>query len=526
MWHESLEEASKLYFGEKNVEGMLDTLDILHNMMDRGPTTDKENGFMQAYGRDLNEAKEFCRRFRQSRNNKEIDMAWEKYYAVFKRITKQLQQITSLELNSVSPKLVANRDFELAVPGTYEPNKPLIRIRAFNSNIQVISSKQRPRKISMYGSNGYEYVFLLKGHEDLRQDERVMQIFGLVNNLLLKNHETARRDLAIQRYSVIPLSQNSGLLEWLLNCDTMHSLIKEYREKKSIVLNFEHKIIMKLAPDYEHLTPIQKVQIFEMAIENSSGDDLAKILWHKSLTADKWLERRTNYTRSLAVMSMVGYVLGLGDRHPSNLMIDRINGKIIHVDFGDCFETAMTREKFPEKIPFRLTRMLKNAMEVTGIEGTFRRTCESVMKVLRSNRDSVMAVLEAFVYDPLVYWKLVEATAPNNQQQALNINNPSQQTVNNLNNANLAQNQNNQSGTNLAQAMNQNASATNLDETTTEETNRKAIMVLNRVKDKLFGNDFADKTSIDEQKQVDLLIRQATSSENLSQCFIGWCAWW
>ena len=74
--------------------------------------------------------------------------------------------------------------------------------------------------------------------------------------------------------------------------------------------------------------------------------------------------------------------------------------------------------------------------------------------------------------------------------------------------------------------MNQNASATNLDETTTEETNRKAIMVLNRVKDKLFGNDFVDKTSIDEQKQVDLLIRQATSSENLSQCFIGWCAWW
>lgn len=53
--------------------------------------------------------------------------------------------------------------------------------------------------------------------------------------------------------------------------------------------------------------------------------------------------------------------------------------------------------------------MLKNAMEVTGIEGTFRRTCESVIRVLRINRDSVMAVLEAFVYDPLVYWRLVEA---------------------------------------------------------------------------------------------------------------------
>ena len=41
----------------------------------------------------------------------------------------------------------------------------------------------------------------------------------------------------------------------------------------------------------------------------------------------------------------------------------------VHVDFGDCFETAMTRDKYPEKVPFRLTRMLVRAMEVSGIEG-------------------------------------------------------------------------------------------------------------------------------------------------------------
>lgn len=59
-----------------------------------------------------------------------------------------------------------------------------------------------------------------------------------------------------------------------------------------------------------------------------------------------------------------------------------------------------------------------------------------------------------------------------------------------------------------------------------EETNRKAIQVLNRVKDKLTGRDFGDENPIDEARQVDLLICQATSSENLCQCFIGWCAWW
>lgn len=54
-------------------------------------------------------------------------------------------------------------------------------------------------------------------------------------------------------------------------------------------------------------------------------------------------------------------------------MLDRMSGKIVHIDFGDCFEVAMTREKYPEKIPFRLTRMLVNAMEVSH-EG-FRTDC-------------------------------------------------------------------------------------------------------------------------------------------------------
>jgi len=36
-------------------------------------------------------------------------------------------------------------------------------------------------------------------------------------------------------------------------------------------------------------------------------------------------------------MWIVGYILGLGDRHPSNIMIERNTGKVIHIDFGDCF---------------------------------------------------------------------------------------------------------------------------------------------------------------------------------------------
>ncbi|GFH29936.1 uncharacterized protein HaLaN_28688, partial [Haematococcus lacustris] len=214
--------------------------------------------------------------------------------------------------------------------------------------------------------------------------------------MLSNDRATAERDLSIARYAVIPLSPNSGLIGWVPNCDTLHALIREYREAKKQPLNLEHRLMLGMAPDYDHLMVIQKVEVFEFALDSTSGEDLHKVLWLKSRNSEVWLDRRTNYTRSAAVMSMVGYILGLGDRHPSNLMLDRYSGKLLHIDFGDCFEASMTRDKFPEKVPFRLTRMMVKAMEVSGLEGNFRTTCENVMRVLRSNKESVTAMLEAF----------------------------------------------------------------------------------------------------------------------------------
>jgi len=62
---------------------------------------------------------------------------------------------------------------------------------------------------------------LLKGREDLRQDERVMQLFKLVNRLLHNNPETEKKDLLITRFSVIPLSTLTGLIGWVQDCDTL-----------------------------------------------------------------------------------------------------------------------------------------------------------------------------------------------------------------------------------------------------------------------------------------------------------------
>ncbi|ESO95689.1 hypothetical protein LOTGIDRAFT_214800 [Lottia gigantea] len=515
LWHEGLEDASRLYFGERNISGMFATLEPLHAMLDKGCHTLKETSFNQAYGHDLIQAQDWCKKYQRSGNVKDLTQAWDLYYHVFRRISKQLPQLTSLELQYVSRKLLQCQDLELAVPGTYQPNQPVVKIKRVKSSLQVITSKQRPRKLSIYGSDGKEYQFLLKGHEDLRQDERVMQLFGLVNSLLRNNQNTFRRNLTITRFSAIPLSTNSGLIGWVPHCDTLHSLIRDYREKKKILLNIEHRLMLRMAPDYDHLTLMQKVEVFEHALEHTQGDDLAKILWNKSPSSEVWFDRRTNYTRSLATMSMVGYVLGLGDRHPSNLMLDRMSGKIIHIDFGDCFEVAMVREKFPEKIPFRLTRMLINAMEVTGIEGNYQMTCQSVMEVLREHKDSLMAVLEAFVYDPLLNWRLVDATTKPKTKANRSDSYAGSQEQDLLESVDLSQSTSKKS-------VPDSIKAAGGDNVPLEVLNKKAIDIINRVRDKLTGRDFGGEEPMNVKNQVELLIKQATTHENLCQCYIGW----
>jgi phosphatidylinositol kinase/protein kinase (PI-3 family) len=85
------------------------------------------------------------------------------------------------------------------IPGTYEAGKPVLKIGSFVQTLSVISSKQRPRKLTILADDGSPQLFLLKGHEDLRQDERVMQLFGLINDLLATDRKAdGNRDLAIQ----------------------------------------------------------------------------------------------------------------------------------------------------------------------------------------------------------------------------------------------------------------------------------------------------------------------------------------
>jgi ataxia telangiectasia mutated family protein len=61
----------------------------------------------------------------------------------------------------------------------------------------------------------------------------------------------------------------------------------------------------------------------------------------KHKTPMSWFAMRLNYTRSVATTSIVGHILGLGDRHTSNILIESSTGEVVHIDLGIAFEQVI-----------------------------------------------------------------------------------------------------------------------------------------------------------------------------------------
>jgi phosphatidylinositol kinase/protein kinase (PI-3 family) len=85
---------------------------------------------------------------------------------------------------------------------------------------------------------------------------------------------------------------------------------------------------------------------------------------------DLWYEARVNFVKSCAIWSMIGYVIGLGDRHGDNILIHTHTGEVTHVDF-DCIFEKGAKLKVPEIVPFRLTANIMDAFGIFKEKGVF-----------------------------------------------------------------------------------------------------------------------------------------------------------
>ncbi|EOD43838.1 putative inositol kinase kinase protein [Neofusicoccum parvum UCRNP2] len=271
----------------------------------------------------------------------------------------------------------------------------VVTISSFSDDVLILNSLQRPRKVVVRGSDGRPYGLLCKPKDDLRKDQRLMEFNAMVNRALLGDVESSKRRLDIRTYAVTPLNEECGACEWVDGLKPMRDIIlKLYREKN---MKIDYTITKeKLNEACSHP---DKISIFTDDIIKYFRPVLHEWFIETYPEPEAWFAARLKYTRSCAVMSIVGHVLGLGDRHGENLLLIEDDGRVFHVDFNCLFDKGLTFEK-PELVPFRLTHNMVDAMGAYGVEGPFRLAAELTLRQLRQHIDTLMTILETFLYDP------------------------------------------------------------------------------------------------------------------------------
>ncbi|KAJ5731044.1 uncharacterized protein N7483_005552 [Penicillium malachiteum] len=364
------------------------------------------------------------------------------------------------------PSLPTSHDAEYLKGFRAFPRDPTT-IETVLDEAQILNSLQKPRKISIRGSDGKIYNALCKPKDDLRKDQRLMEFNNMINRFLKRDVEASKRRIYIKTYAVTPLNEECGLIEWVDNLRTLREIVIKLLRERGISPNYTD-IKHYLNEICAEKAGLSKLSLFTTKILAKLPPVLHEWFVEMFPETEAWFTARMRYTRSAAVMSMVGYVLGLGDRHGENLSFEEGTGGILHVDFNCLFDKGQTFEK-PEVVPFRLTHNMIDAFGAYGYNGPFRRTCEITLSLLRQNEDALMTILETFLHDPTTDF--------------------------------IGKRRRNH---------------TNVPDT--------PAGVLEDVRNKLRGFMSKQPIALSVDGQVDELIMQATDKKNLAAMYIGWCA--
>lgn len=229
------------------------------------------------------------------------------------------------------------------------------------------------------------------------------QVFAAVSELLKLHRTTRQRNLGIRTYKVLPLTSSSGLIEFVPDTIPLHEYLMPAHERYH-PKDLKGSQCRKEISNAQTKSTDTRIGVYRKVTERFHPV-MRYFFMENFPDPDEWFTKRTAYTRTTAAISMLGHVLGLGDRHGHNILLDSKTGEVVHIDLGVAFEMGRVLP-VPELVPFRLTRDIVDGMGITKTEGVFRRCCEFTLDALREETYSIMTILDVLRYDPLYSWSI------------------------------------------------------------------------------------------------------------------------
>uniref|UniRef100_A0A8C3LMS1 DNA-dependent protein kinase catalytic subunit n=1 Tax=Chrysolophus pictus TaxID=9089 RepID=A0A8C3LMS1_CHRPC len=278
---------------------------------------------------------------------------------------------------------------ELEVPGQYDgKGKPLpeyhVKISGFDERIMVLESLRKPKRITIRGSDEQEHPFLVKGGEDLRQDQRIEQLFDVMNIVLSRDAACSQRNMQLKTYQVIPMTTSrkgprAAYSDWLSKMGGKCAFNDCLLGNRSLIC-------------MQQVTSVLPRRAFVKM----------------STSPEAFLALRSHFASSHALMCISHWILGIGDRHLSNFMINKETGGMVGIDFGHAFGSATQFLPVPELMPFRLTRQFVNLMMPVKEWGLMYSVMVHALRAYRADPDLLISTMDVFVKEPSLDWKNFE----------------------------------------------------------------------------------------------------------------------
>ncbi|XP_042541900.1 DNA-dependent protein kinase catalytic subunit [Dipodomys spectabilis] len=320
---------------------------------------------------------------------------------------------------------------ELEIPGQYDgKGKPLpeyhVRISGFDERVKVMASLRKPKRIIIRGHDEKEYPFLVKGGEDLRQDQRIEQLFQVMNVILSQDAACSQRNMQLKTYHVVPMTSRLGVIEWIENTLTLKELLLNNmsQEEKAAYMSdpkapvFEYKDwLTKMSGKrdvgayiqmYRGANRTETVMAFRKRESKVPADLLKRAFVKMSTGPEAFLALRSHFASSHALLCVSHWLLGIGDRHLNNFMVAMETGGVIGIDFGHAFGSATQFLPVPELMPFRLTRQFIYLMSPMKETGLVYSVMVHALRAFRSDADLLSNTMDVFVKEPSFDWKNFE----------------------------------------------------------------------------------------------------------------------
>jgi len=401
---------------------------------------------------------------------------------------------------TLTPPLQKNGDYSTV---------PVVFIQSIEPEFSITDSGlSRPKIIQIHASDGKTYKELVKSNDDMRQDAVMEQVFENVNITLSQDAETRKRRLSMRTYKCIPMTPQTGVIQWVENARPFGDYLM-HKENGAHARYYPHDWTHSECREYlKDATDNQDKEKRLLEIYAKFHPAFRFFFMEKYPDPAQWLSCRLAYTRSVAVASMLGYVLAIGDRHAQNIMLDVSTAEVVHIDFGIVFDQGKVLPT-PETVPFRLTRDVIDGMGITGVEGTFKKSCEEVLRALRTNSAQILTILEVVIHDPLYKWSLSPIEARNKQDK--------KRGTTPVITAAAAVTTLTDEGTLMSAGR-----ATGPPASAGRDAAERTLM---RIRNKLQGYEDSTGEGLGVEGQVEQLISNATDTKNLSRIYVGWAPW-